>query len=491
MEHLAALEAHVARARGGHRRHRGRAPGGSPLRGHHLRDGGRARGARGHGAPGHRPGHLAVDGEGTAALLRGEGDGGAVAHRDHLALLVGAEDARAHGAEPLEGLVGGVAVVVARAAGDDGRLGLHRREEGRCRRVAASVVRHFQHRGGEVDGLLEQVLLGLRLGVAHEEEGRLAVRQLGHHGVGVHVRARVREERVLRHARREDGERHALAQADGEQRLGGARVGRGRHHLAHLLAHHVQQLAVGLARVVEARVHVAPGPHRLNHLREAAQVVQVRVREDDQVQRSLHQLAHARYQRVIGLGRAAVDEDRLARGRDDERRVALAHVEEVDGERLERGGLGGGGRGGPARQGGEQDEEGEEEPHEGHKVASLPCGGRHKAPARTPGLALFSGLCLSQRRCAWMLGIRAKPTLRCYSRFRTNALRTYPLARKQSASSRIHKMEGERPATTLWGGVHAEESLRTASTLVAPSAGGRPIWPYPLTIRQPNFNVGS
>ena len=123
----------------------------------------------------------------AAGVVLGVADaqGPAVGADDDGAQLVSAQDADSCVPQALEGFFVGHAVAVALPHADDGHLGLYGVQKRLGGGGVAAVVAHLEHVGLDIGPGIQDILLGLGLGVAGEEEGGIPQGDFEHDGEGV------------------------------------------------------------------------------------------------------------------------------------------------------------------------------------------------------------------------------------------------------------------------------------------------------------------
>ncbi|EAU68177.1 hypothetical protein STIAU_7744 [Stigmatella aurantiaca DW4/3-1] len=272
---------------------------------------------------------------GGGAFLRRQPLGGqheplAVADRVDLAVLVRAENGGLEGFQPRQRVRRGEAGQVCRVHAQNGGPGVHGLEELGARGERRAVGPHLEEQG--VQGFLAREQQGFRLGagIAHEEHRRLPVGEPQDDGVGGMLGVLHGQQGLGGGPGPEDGQLRAASERQPQGLFGMGGVGGRGEDLHAPGTQGGEQGVVRGGRSGKLRFEQAAHVRHLLHRVERAVMVRGRVGDDGQVQPGGEQFWQPVGQVVGGGGGARVDEDGAALGRDDERGISRAHVQEVD-----------------------------------------------------------------------------------------------------------------------------------------------------------------
>ena len=201
--------------------------------------------------------------------------------------------------------------------GADDRCQRHDRfQEPERRRMPAAVVPNFQDRGAQIRTTFQKPAFGQLFRIRCKKHAALAKVEAAYHAVGIHIRVRALDDRRRRAEEKQAG---SIPKFDDASALGLAH--------RHLPAfEHPQKFRVDVALVGIGCVQVQARATRLDDMHKAAQMVGVPMGEQDHIDGARVLAAQKRNDAWACFFQAAIDQHRLARGRGDERRVAMPHV---------------------------------------------------------------------------------------------------------------------------------------------------------------------
>jgi hypothetical protein len=226
-----------------------------------------------------------------------------------------------------------MAVAVLDARAHHGQRGPHRTHERRGARRARAVVGHLEHVARELAvARNHEPRLTRLLDVARKQEAARAVIDAQHERIVVHVERVVHGGTGAEHRQREPPEAcGAIAQRARVSDACAAPAQPGDEGLRRFAVCPRFEHGAGVPKLVRR--------HRREHRGQPAEVVRVRVAEHHEVELrdasgSQRRHDHARSRVDAPLAPARVDEDRVAGAELDQRRIALAHVEEGHAQRV-------------------------------------------------------------------------------------------------------------------------------------------------------------